>query len=74
MHGFRFKPIPLCLPQLAIRIAFTSTVRVFNSSGQQVVAPAHWVGHELVLDCASLPDGMYHVQWGDDAGFSRFGS
>lgn len=49
-----------------------STVRVFNSSGQQVVAPAHWVGHELVLDCASLPDGMYHVQWGDDAGSSRF--
>ena len=61
----------------SIRIACVSrpvgsTVRVFNSSGQRVVAPAHWVGHELVLDCASLPDGMYHVQWGDDAGSSRF--
>ncbi|MEC8635024.1 MAG: hypothetical protein VXY58_04360, partial [Bacteroidota bacterium] len=49
-----------------------STVRVFNSSGQQVVAPAHWVGHELVLDCASHPDGMSQVQWGDSAGSSRF--
>ena len=50
----------------------SSTVRVFNGSGQQVVVPVQWVGYELVLDCAALPTGMYHVQWGDYAGFSRF--